>query len=193
MTKTTYIYKNEHLKSTQLVGHLERDNVGSIPYTTPPGPSPAGLTGSQILLYYKLHDQSIVEIVSDSLHPLTCTDIWEVWGNFVIQGQMKLHYCLNLSGKTEPFLVISKTFLQLAMRRQGREHSGRSRRRLDQIRGFQGSFREERGSSELGRKESKMSDGLGWGSANFFYERPQSNYRRFCWTHFHIFFIIAIL
>ena len=75
MTKTTYIYKNEHLKSTQLVGHLERDNVGSIPYTAPPGPRPAGLTGSQILLYYKLHDQSILEIVSDSLHSLTCTDI----------------------------------------------------------------------------------------------------------------------
>lgn len=59
---------------------------------------------------------------------------------------MKLPDWLNMSGKIELFLVISKTFLQLAMEKiQGREHSGRGRRRLDKITGFQDNCGEEKG------------------------------------------------
>lgn len=45
-------------------------------------------------------------------------------------------------------------------------------------------WRQERGSSKLGRKESKKSDGLGQDSANFSYEGPHRSYPRLCRTQF---------
>ena len=149
------------------------------------GSSPAGLTGSQILSYYKLQQQSYLEVVSDSLQWLTCTHVQKGWDWNISKAQEKLPDWLRQSGENELCLAIQKTFFSSLWRRHSKEDiSERVRRWLSQITGFQVSCGEEKG-APLNQREKNQR----WvwcsrsGLSNFFYEGSGNNYSGFCETH----------